>query len=178
MRILAKISLLSLFFIFATACKTDPLEDYFVKATESPDFFVVNIPANVVTFDEAKLDPETIKQIKSIKKMNILVYKNDFDLPKKEAEFAKADKIIKSKAYKTLTKIKNDGYEVVFSYQGAPEKIDEIIFLGKDKKSNFLIGMLKGNDVNINNMAKALKHIKNVDDSQAKSVFDMIKKND
>jgi len=178
MKILAKISLFSLFLIFATACKTDPLENYFVKATESPDFFVVNIPASVVTFDEAKLDPETIKQIKSIRKMNILVYKNDYDLPTKNAEFAKADKIIKSKSYKTLTKIKNDGYEVVFSYQGAPEKIDEIIFLGKDKKSNFLIGMLKGNEVDINNLAKALKHIKNVDGSQAKSVFDMIKKNE
>jgi len=174
MKVLTKITILSLFFIFATSCKTDPLENYFVNATENADFFVVNIPANVVSFDEAKLDAETIKQIKSIKKMNILVYKNDYDLSKKKAEFAKADKIIKNKSYKTLTKIKNKDYELVFSYQGAPKKIDEIIFLGKDKESNFLIGMLKGKDVNLNNMAKALKHIKKVDDSQAKSVFDMI----
>jgi len=175
MKLLKNILALSLFIIFATACKTDPLEDYFVKATDSSDFFVVNIPAGIVQFDEPKLDKKTLAQIKSIKKLNVLIFKNNYDLQKKIQEFEKADKIIKHKAYKTLTKIKNDGYEVVFSYQGEPEKIDEIVFLGKDKKYNFLIGMIKGKDVNVNNLAKALKHIKHIDESQAKDIMDMIK---
>jgi len=166
---------LSLFLIFATACKTDPLEDYFVKATESPDFFVVNIPANLVTFDESQLDANTRKQISSIKKMNVLIYKNNYDPKQKRAEFEKVEKIIGSKSYKTLSKINNEGYEVVFSYQGEPKKINEVIFLGKDKNYNFLIGMLKGDKVNINSLTKALKHIKHVDLSQAKPVMDMIK---
>ena len=167
------ILILSLLLIFASACKTDPLEDYFVQATESPDFFVVNIPANVVTFDESKLDAETLKDIHSIKKMNVLVYKNDFEPAKKQAEFEKASKVIKSKDYKMLTKINNKGYEVVFSYQGEPEGIDEIIFLGKDKDYNFLIGMLKGDDVNVNSFFKAAEHIKKIDESQAKTVIDI-----
>ncbi len=168
---------LSLFLIFATACKRDSLEDYFVKATESPDFFVVNIPASVVEFDKEKLDPETRRQIESIKKMNILVYKNDYDLTRKAKEFQKAKNIIQSKAYKTLTKIKNKGYDISFAYEGNPEQIDEVIFLGKDKDYNFLIGLIKGNKVNINNLSKAVKHIKQVDRSQAKSLIEMIKTN-
>ena len=175
MKKLSPLAIFSLFLIFATACKTDPLENYFVKATENPDFFVVNIPASMVTLDESKLDSETIKQVKSIKKMNILVYKNDYDLQKKKAEFTKADNLIKSKAYKTLTKINNDRYQIVFGYQGAPEKMKQIIFLGKDKDYNFLIGMLKAKDVNVNNMAKAFEHIKHIDESQAKSIIDIIK---
>ncbi len=169
------ILIISILLAFATACKTDPLEDYFVRATESPDYFVVNIPANIVKFDENKLDAKTLKDIHSIKKMNVLVYKNNFETNKKQAEFGKASKVIKSKHYKTLTKINNKGYEIVFSYQGEPSEIDEVIFLGKDKDYNFLIGMLKGDDVNVNSIIKALKHVKDVDESQARSLLDMIK---
>jgi len=166
---------LSLFLIFATACKTDPLEDYFVKATESPDFFVVNIPASVIEFDKEKLDAETRRQVESIKKMNILVYKNDFDTGKKAKEFEKAKKAIGNKTFKTLTKIKNKDYAVFFAYQGKPEEIDEIILLGKDKDYNFIIGRIKADDVDIKTLSKALKHIKKVDQSQAETIIDMIK---
>jgi len=166
---------LSLFLIFATACKTDPLENYFVKATESPDFFVVNIPASIIEFDKEKLDAETRRQVESIKKMNILVYKNDFDINKKSKEFKKAQNAIGNKAFKTLSKIKNKDYAVSFAYQGKPEGIDEIIFLGKDKDYNFIIGRIKADDVDIKNLSKALKHIKKVDQSQAETIIDMIK---
>ncbi len=166
---------LSLFIIFATACKSDPLEEYFVKATESSDFFVVNIPANIVQFDQEKLDAETKRQIESIKKVNILVYKNDFDKDRKAKEFQKAKKAVQSKTYKTLTKISNEGYDISFAYKGAPDKIDEVILLGKDKDYNFIIGLIKGKDVNIKNLSKALKHIKDIDESQARTVIDMIK---
>ena len=167
---------ISLFLIFASACKTDPMEDFFVQATENPDYFVVNIPSSVITFDESKLDPKTIKDIHSVKKMNVLVYKNNLETDKKQAEFAKAAKVIKTKHYKTLTKINNKGYEIVFSYQGEPNSIDQIIFLGKDKDYNFLIGMLKGNDVNVNSFFKASEHIKNINKEQAKTVIDIFKK--
>ena len=169
------ILIISALLMLVTSCKTDPLEDYFVKATESADYFVVNIPASIVTFDEEKLDPETLKDVHSIKKMNVLVYKNNYEPKKKQLEFEKAHKIIHSKHYKTLTKINNKGYEVLFSYQGEPTGIDEIIFLGKDKNYNFVIGMLKGKDVNVNSIVKAAQHIKAVDQSQAESVIEILK---
>ena len=174
---LYNILIISSLLLLITACKTDPLEDYFVQATESPDYFVVNIPASIISFDENKLDSETLKDVYSIKKMNVLVYKNNFKPAKKQAEFEKAYKIINSKHYKTLTKINNKGYEVVFSYQGKPTGIDEIVFLGKDKNYNFVIGMLKGKDVNVNSIAKALKHIKKADKSQVESVIKIFKTN-
>ncbi len=171
------ILIVSSLLLIMTACKTDPLEDYFVQATESPDYFVVNIPASIVSFDENKLDPETLKDVHSIKKMNVLVYKNNFKPSKKQSEFEKAHKIIDSKHYKTLTKINNKGYEVVFSYQGKPTGIDEIIFLGKDKNYNFVIGMLKADDINVNSIVKAAKHIKEIDKSQTESIIDILKLN-
>lgn len=174
MKTLKNFLVLSLFIIFASACKSDPLEDYFVNATESSDFFVVNIPANVVEFDTKKLDPETIRQIKSIKKVNVLLYKNDFDTDVKKHEFEKAQKAVKSKAYKSLTRINNKGYRFSFAYQGKPDKIDEVILLGKDSDYNFAIALIKGKGINVNNFAKAVKHIKKVDDNQAKSIIEMM----
>ena len=166
---------LSLFVIFATACKSDPLEDYFVKASESADFFVVNIPASIVEFDTEKIDKKTLEEIKTIKKANILLYKNDYDTSVKKAEFNKAKNIITSKNFKVLTKIKNKDYYMSFAYQGEPDKIDEFIFLGNNKDNDFLIGLVKGKDININHLVDALKHIKKVDESQAKTILEMIK---
>ncbi len=175
MKLFYKFIFSTFLFWILTACHTDPVEDYFVKATESPDFFVMNIPANVISFDESKLDSETIQQIHSIKKMNLLVYKNDANLTHKKQIFENADRVINNQLYKTLTKIKNEGYQVVLTYAGDPEKIDEIIFLGKDSKFNFLIGRLKGKNLNINNLIKALKHVQKVDQSQARSIMQIFK---
>ena len=172
---ISKILIFSLLMIFVSACKTDQLEEYFVQATESSDFFVINIPASVVTFDESKLDSKTLKDIHSIKKMNVLVYKNNFETDKKQTEFEKAAKIINNKHFKTLTKINNKGYEIVFSYKGKPNSINEIIFLGKDKYYNFVIGILKSDDVNINSFFKAAKHIEKIDESQAETVINIFK---
>jgi len=164
-------------FLLLTSCKTDPLEEYFVQATENSDFFVMNVPTSIVTFDKAQLDTETLKDVHSIKKMNVLVYKNNFDTAKKQSEFEKAHKIISSEHFKTLSKINNKGYEVFFSYQGKPNAIDEMVFLGKDKNYNFVIGMLKGDAVNVNSIVKALKHIKKADKSQVESVIKIFKTN-
>jgi len=166
---------LSLFLIFATGCKRDPLEDYFVQATESPDFFVFNIPASIVEFDKEKMDPETRKEIESIKKVNILVYKNNYEPAQKKKEFEKAYKIIQDKAYKTLTKINNDGYNVSFAYEGDPEHMNKVVFLGKDLNYNFIIGIVKGENVSVKNLSKAFHYIKNIDQSQAQSIIETIK---
>jgi hypothetical protein len=167
---------LAFLLLLFNGCKSDPVEDYFVEATESPDFFVVNIPANFITFDESKLDEDTKKQLKSIKKINILVYRNDYDIKKKKREFDKAAKLLNRKQYKTLLKINNEGYEVVFTYEGNPRQIDQLLFLGKDQNYNFILGRLKGQNLNIKNLSKALKHVKQVNKSQAQPLLDIIKK--
>ena len=178
MKTLKNFLALTLFIIFATACKSDQTEEYFVKASESADFFVVNIPASIVELDKQKLDAETLRQIQSIKKANLLLYKNDYDQKVKKLEYDKAKKIIKGNDYKTLTKIKTDGYSMSFAYQGDPNKIDKVIFLGNDKDYNFLFGLIKAKDVNINSFIKAIRHIKKIDESQAKEVMKMIKPNE
>ncbi len=157
-----------------TSCHTNKLEDYFVKASEDPDFLVVNIPSNVIEFDEAKLDKQTLKQIHSIKKFNVLLYRNKIDLDKKKAEYKKLQNILKSD-YSDLVKVRRKGYNFDFSYQGKPESIDKLIFFGKDKDYNFMLGLLKADDVNPNNLYKAFRHIKSVDKSQAGSIFEMFK---
>jgi len=166
-------SLLSLFILFSS-CKTDAVEEYFVKATENGDFFVTSIPTNIIQFDKDSLDAETMKELNSIKKVNILLYQNNLDLAKKQEEYQKAYNAVQQKHYKTLTTFKDKAYEGAFSYLGADNKIDEIIFLGKDDQSNFLIGIIKADGIRVNNVLKAMKHIKKFDKKQAKSIFGML----
>ncbi len=169
------IKLFSLFVLLSgfTSCQKDNLENYFVKASENPDFFVVNIPANMIEFDKKKLDKQTINQISSIKKFNILMFKNDKSLSEKKAEYQKLKNILDSK-YKYLFKVKNKGYKIDLSYEGNPESIDKLIFFGKDDNYNFMLGLVKSNSINVNSLYKATQHIKSVDKSQVKSVFDII----
>ncbi len=171
MKTLKIFSILSLFVLFSS-CKTDTVEEYFVNATENGDFFVTSIPTSFVQFDKDSLDTETIQQIESIKKVNFLLYQNNLDQKVKEKEYQKAYKAIQSKQYKTLTKIKDKAYEGTFSYLGKSQKIDEIIFLGKDENDNFLIGIVKGEGISVKNIIKAMKHVKKIDESQAKSIFE------
>ena len=172
MKTLKIFTILSLFILFSS-CKTDSVEEYFVNATENGDFFVTSIPTSFVQFDTDKLDAETIKQIASIKKVNILLYQNNVDQKEKEIEYKKASNAIENKHYKTLAKINDKEYQLSFSYLGSAQSIDEIIFLGKDSKYNFLIGKIKGNGVRVKDIIKALKHVKTVDDSQAKPILKM-----
>ncbi len=174
MKTIFKISIL---FVMASlfSCQKNHLENYLVQATENPDFLSVNLPVNFVNFDEEKLDPQTRKDIKAIKKLNILLYKNDYPADKKEKEFKKLQNIIYGEPYKELIKIKNKGYKIDFIYEGNPEKIDKFIFLGKDKNNNFMLGLLKAKGVNANNIYKALQHIKSVNNSEAKKAIEIFK---
>jgi len=173
MKTLRIFSLLSLFIIFGS-CKTDTVEEYFVNATENGDFFVTSIPSSIIQFDQDSLDAETIKELGSIKKINILLYQNSLDSAKKQEEYQKAHNAVQQQQYKTLTTFKDKAYEGTFSYLGSENKIDEILFIGKDNKSNFMIGILKGDGVHVNSMIKAMKHIKKFDKNQAKAIFGML----
>jgi len=172
MKLIKIFSIISLF-VLLSSCKTDSVEDYFVKASESADFFVVNIPTSIVHFDKHKLDKETLKQIESVKKINILLYDNDIEKSKKIEEYHKAKNAINNKNYKTLTRIKENDYQLSFSYLGTADAIDEVVFLGKNKDFDFVIGKIKGNHINAKSIVKAFKHIKSVDKNQAKSVLDI-----
>jgi hypothetical protein len=172
MKTLKKLSIIALF-IFLSSCQSDPLEKYFVDATENGDFFVTGIPTSFVQFDKDKLDAETLKQIASIKKVNILLYQNNEDIKKKISEYQKAKQAISQKHYKTLAKMNDAERQLSFSYLGKADKIDEIIFFGRDREYNFLISKIKGKNVELKNLIKAFKNIKNIDRDKAKPVLKM-----
>jgi len=176
MKSIYKILMISLLTITISSCTKDGLEDYFVQATESADFLVMNIPANIVEFDTEKLDKKTLQQIKSIKKLKILIYKNNYEKRQKEKELQKLQQILNNKKYNVLTKIKNKDYQIVLSYEGKPEAINKLIFLGIDNENNFLLGLIKGKKVNVKNISKSLKHIKSINSSQTDDLIESITK--
>ena len=176
MKSIYKILMISLLTITISSCTKDRLEEYFVEATENADFLVMNIPANIVEFDTEKLDKKTLQQIKSIKKLKILIYKNNYEKRQKEKELQKLQQILNNKKYNVLTKIKNKDYQIVLSYEGKPEAINKLIFLGIDNDKNFLLGLIKGKKVNVKNISKSLKHIKSVNSSQTDDLIESITK--
>ncbi len=162
------IALLSL-----TSCQKDHLENYFVQASENPDFLVVNLPSNLVSFDKDKLSKQTKNDLKKLKKFNIILYKNDYPLEQKKKEYVKLEHILSD--YTTLIQVKNKGYKINFIYEGKPDDIEKLIFLGKDKNDNFMLGVLNTKGMDVQSIYEAVKHIKSIDNSGAKQVIDIIK---
>ncbi len=174
-----KILLFFIGFLFLTglsSCKKDRLEDYFVKASENPDFFVMSLPANAVEIDKSQLDSETLKQIKSVKKINLLLYKKENGNKKGEKEFQKVQKILNHPKYKKLFVVNNEGRKLEFVYQGDPEAIDQITFLGRDAEGNFILGFVKAKKLTVNALYKALEHVKRIDNHHIAEFIDTYSK--
>ncbi len=163
-----KLFLISLGFLFLfglSSCKKDPLEHYFVKAEQNPDFFVMNLPVNSFKMDKENLDKKTLAEVESIKKINLLLYKPSEKSPEKLREYKKVENILHSSAYKKLFTVTNEGRKIEFVYQGQPKSINKITFLGRDSSGNFVLGFIKAKQLSTDALIKALKKIKQQDNS-------------
>ncbi len=155
-----------------TSCKKDRLEDYFVKASENPDFFVMSLPASAIEIDKSKLDKETLSQIESVKKINLLLYKKEDAKNTENEEYKKVEEILNHPDYKKLLEIKNEGRQLEFLYQGEPQSIHKITFLGRDANGDFVLGLVKAKHLSIDALVKAMEHVKRVDNHHITEFID------
>lgn len=144
------------------ACnKNISVQQYYVNSKENPEFISVDIPSSILQLKTTDIPKEAQETLKSIKKVNFLVFKlkeNNKDKYLQERETLK--KIIKSSSYKDLIRFKQNENNIRVSYLGEENAIDEVLIFGYDNKKGFALVRLLGDKMNLSNIAKIVEDIK------------------
>jgi len=159
-----------------SSCTKDRLENYFVQAEKNPDYFVMSMPSSVIEIDKSELDKNTLTKIESLKKINLLLYKPSKQNKNKFSEYRKVEKILNTDDYKKLFIINNEGRKLEFVYQGEPNSIEKISFLGRDSSGNFMLGFVKAKNLSMDALVKTLKKIKRVDNHHINEFIEELNK--
>jgi hypothetical protein len=156
------------FLLGLSSCKKDRLEEFFVQAEENPDYILMSLPISTIEIDESKLDQETLNQIKTVRKINLLLYKPAKKEDISRNEFEKLEKILDAPKYKKLLTVINEGRKLEFVYQGSPKNINKLTFLGRDSLGYFILGFVKAKKLSVDALFKTLKNVNRVDNHHIK----------
>lgn len=135
--------------LFFSCSDTMSLQKYYVEKTEDADFIIVNLPIDLQQFLKDELTPEELITMKSIRKLNVLIFRgNDQNATKMEREIRALDQIISQEKYNSLTDfgmLKTKGKLV---FLGAEDKIDEGVVYVRNPDMGLAVVRILGNDMN------------------------------
>ncbi|RUA12091.1 MAG: DUF4252 domain-containing protein [Flavobacteriia bacterium] len=151
--------------MFLTSCnKEETLQEYYIKNQENDNFISIDIPRSIITLKD-DVPQESKEAFNSIKKLNILAYKetneNKADYKK---EKSKLEKILKSKKYDELIRMKHKGANIRVKYIGDDNGIDEMVVYAVDKKRGFAVARVIGEDMKPEKIIKMMKNIDKIDE--------------
>ena len=170
-RTITKIILGCLLITAFIGCNQGPtLQSYYVDNQETNNFTTIDLPTNVVGFDEAKLSEDQKEAYKSVKRLSFLGYKLEKG---NEAEFktelAKIKTILKDDKYQELIRLgNNEDGKVIIKYLGSEEKIDELIVFGNANNQGFGIVRVLGNNMQPDKMLTLVDAMQNADINEDK----------
>ncbi len=155
-------------FLIATfiSCNQGPtLQSYYVDNQETSNFTSIDLPTNVVSFDESKLTDEQKEAYESVKRLSFLGYKlEEGNEAEYKSELAKVKTILNSDNYHELMRAGNskDGKFVV-KYLGSETKIDELIVFGNANDQGFGIIRVLGKNMEPKKMMTLMNALQNAD---------------
>src|SRR5215468_5664536 len=88
------------------SCSSKPsLQKYFVDNSEEKNFITLDIAPNFIKADSLNLSAQEKEALKSLNKLNVLIYKKDsLDPAKYDAEKEKVKNLLKDEQYEQLMK--------------------------------------------------------------------------
>ncbi len=151
--------------ILLTSCnKEETLQEYYIKSQENENFISIDIPRSIITLKE-DVPQESKEAFNSIKKLNILAYKlNNDNKADYKMQKDNLEKIIRSKKYNELIRIKHKGANIQVKYFGDNDAIDEMIVYGADMKKGFAVARVIGKDMKPDKIVKMVKNIDKIDE--------------
>jgi len=145
--------------------KEETLQEYYIRSQENDNFISIDIPRSIITLKE-DVPQETKEAFNSIKKLNILAYKVNADNKADyEKEKVNIEKILKSKKYNELIRIKHKGANIQVKYLGDDDAIDEMVVYGADNKRGFAVARVIGKDMKPEKIVKMIKNIDKIDEN-------------
>ncbi len=161
------------------SCNSEPsLQKYFVENTENKDFIALDVSANILNVDKAKLSTEQAEALNSFDKMNILAFKaNDKNQTQFETERAKVKAILKNPKYQELMKVGSGKDGASVSFVGTDENIEEFVIFANRKENGFAVVRVLGKNMNPNNIMTLMSVLKEskIDMEQLKPLQELIK---
>lgn len=165
--------------LFMAGCSsTQTLQEYYVDNTENPNFLAVDVPANILKLDEASLDETQRAALKSLRKLNILVFqKTTENAQEYMEETARVREILKNSDFKELMKLNTRYAKGVIKYTGDGDAIDEVVIYGDSQDKGFGLIRVLGEDMNPAHFMQLMQAVQkaDVDGDGFKELMDMIK---
>ena len=143
---------------------TQSLQEYYVDNTENPNFLAIDVPANILKLDEASLDDTQRAALKSLRKLNILVFQKTAENANEyKQETAKVKEILKNSDFKDLMKLNTQYAKGVIKYSGDGDAIDEVVIYGDSQEKGFGLIRVLGDDMNPAHFMQLMQAIQKAD---------------
>jgi hypothetical protein len=150
--------------LLGSCTKEETLQEYYINSQENENFLSVDIPRSIVTLKD-DVSQETKEAFNSIKKLNILAFKvDDSNKANYEAEKTKIEKILKSKKFNDLIRVKHKNAHILVKYKGDDDSIDEFIVYGSDDQKGFAVARVLGKEMKPDKIVKMMKDIDKIDE--------------
>ena len=164
MRKLTNYIMLFVVAIAGISCASEAsLQKYYIDSQDNKNFISVDVPASIITLQDDAA-PEVKEAYKSLKKMNVLAFtKNESNTAEYAVEKEKVQKILKSKKFTELFRMKDKGRSVVVKYEGDDDSMDEVIIYASDATQGFALVRVLGDKMTAEKMMKLGNSIKDVD---------------
>jgi hypothetical protein len=154
---------MALFFLLGCS-STQSLQEYYVDSSENPNFLAFDVPANILKLDEGTLDETQLAALKSLRKLNILVFqKTTENAQAYKEENAKVREILKNSDFKDLMKLNTQYAKGVVKYSGDGDSIDEVVIYGDSGDKGFGLIRVLGDDMNPAHFMQLMQAIQKAD---------------
>ena len=167
-----------LMLLMLASCDQKPtLQKYFVNSSEQKGFSTFDIAPNFIKTDKLKLSAEETKALKSMEKLNVLMYKSKDNLKGFEIEKEKIKTLLKEDSYDELMKINMGDGGVSISTKGEGEHIEEFVLFLQNKETGIGVVRVLGDDMTPNNVMTIVGVLQKggVDNGQLKPLLDLMK---
>lgn len=167
--------------LVVVSCDNKPtLQKYFVEKGEAKGFATVDIAPSFIKADKLDLSTEEKTALKSLHKLNVLMFKANKDNAKTyDAEKIKVKTLLKEDHYDELMKFNGSLGGVSINTKGEGEHIEEFVLFLQNKETGFAVIRVLGEDMTPNNVMTivGLMQKADIDVAQLKPLMGIMKQN-
>ena len=158
-------ALLLLMATIAISCNSQPsLQKYFVDSSGKANFSVIDVAPTFIKTDSIKMTEEEEKALKSFRKLNVLVYKQDsLNQGNYTTEKQNVKNLLKGEEYSRLMKFGSGKQGAEVYTVGGVEKVDEFVVFAHKEENGFGIVRVLGNDMTPDNVLSLIDLMRKAD---------------
>lgn len=172
--------LLGLMMLVLVSCDQKPtLQKYFVEKGTTKNFMTLDIAPSFIKTDSLKLSADEQEAIKSLHKLNVLIFKrNNTNAKEYDTEKAAVKTLLKEDKYDELMKFNSGEGAVSINTKGEGEHLEECVLFLSQKDNGFGVIRVLGKDMTPNNIMTIVGLLQkaNLNVEQLKPLQDLLKK--